>query len=119
MFARKSAAMIALFILVETGFSSRALAELSTITADDLYGQCQKKGTPSEGLCYGYAMAIADAMAGGRPLLGWRACLPAGVSADLIRDVMMASLNTHAAETHGVGAAGPVARAYARAFPCP
>jgi hypothetical protein len=90
-------------------------------TGNDLIKWCTEykygasAGAPA---CTGYIMAIVDVMAEGKDtVLGWKACIPAGVSSDQVRDVTIGYLSANIPKRH-LGAPGLIAEAMAEAFPC-
>ena len=66
--------------------------------------------------CHGYLIAIADTMVE-NAINGFRACFPIGVSKSQIFAVATTYLKDHP-EIRDFGAAGVVAAALSKAFPC-
>jgi hypothetical protein len=73
--------------------------------------------TPPSGICFGYLDGIADAMANGDSVWGYRVCVPAGVTTAQLRDVAVQFLQSHPATRH-VLAGQLMAMAFSEAFPC-
>ena len=81
-------------------------------------------GSLEWGVCAGYVMGVYDA---GKVLDkatdkrqwsgGWTACVPKGVSAGQLMEVVKKWLREHPSEWH-LGAGGLVAEAFDEAFPC-
>ena len=67
--------------------------------------------------CVAYLAGIADAMAGGNPVGGMRACIPKEVVTGQLVDITVNYLRGHANERHTM-AAHLIAAAMAEAFPC-
>ena len=89
----------------------------ATTSGNVLKGACGSKNKHDQGICLGFAIAIA-AVVGDEPYLGWRACIPEGVMRAQVRDVMVKHLDDHPEKLHH-NADSLVARAFAEAFPCP
>jgi hypothetical protein len=69
-------------------------------------------------LCLAYIVGTADAIQAARgSLLGWRVCLPNGVTEGQAMDVVVQFLSQHP-EMRQYAATGLVANALANAFPC-
>lgn len=68
-------------------------------------------------LCYGYIEGVADAMSNGEPVLGWRACIPAGVTVGQVKDATLQFLQIHIGFRQKI-AASLVAAALSETFPC-
>ena len=87
------------------------------LNGNQLYDTC----TGNETLqmhCIGYVAGVTDAMGLAKGNLnGWMACIPEGVTAEQLREVVKEMLVEHP-ETRHQFAAYLVARAVAEAFPC-
>ena len=92
----------------------------SNLTGNDLLDRCSASASANPiqwGVCLGYVMGIADALALGRPLNGARACPAADVTSGQMMDVVRQWLERNPAKRHMNGAA-LVAIALQQAFPC-
>jgi hypothetical protein len=92
-------------------------------TGNDLLEKCQRQSHDFEnGVCLGFIVGVADAIAAVRPrggmVGGWRACPASDVTSGQVRDVVVGFLTGHPELTHR-GAATLAAHALAEAFPCP
>jgi hypothetical protein len=102
-----------LSISISLMMSSRASADFRD--GNDLLRDCT---SPSQlNYCGGYITAIASVMGGGNGVNGFAACIPSGIEAGQIKDIVIGFLQRHPERRH-VGAAGLVAHAIADAFPC-
>ncbi len=105
------------------GAASDAPAQTSYWNGNDLLRNCSLRPMTPEGLslasqCQGYVLAVADMM-GHFPLGGFRACVPVGtVPVSQLVDIATNHLRANADSRHLL-AAGLVAQALSRAFPCP
>jgi hypothetical protein len=95
------------------------------ISGQRLNELCSDESTSfNEGLCWGYIAGVYDA---GKALdtatnkrqwsAGWTACVPDGVLAGQLVEVVKKWLREHPSEWH-LGAGGLVAAAFDEAFPC-
>jgi hypothetical protein len=82
-----------------------------------LKGDCDSKVSFSNGLCDGYIVGVADTMAGGDTINGFRACFPSDVTAKQVLDVARQYLDQNPAQRHST-AVGLLAKALEEAFPC-
>jgi hypothetical protein len=53
--------------------------------------------------CIAYIAGVVDAMAGGNPVGGWRACIPQGVITGQLRDITVNYLGSHPNQRHLLG----------------
>jgi hypothetical protein len=83
-----------------------------------LWSHCTSNSAYEVGLCRGYVAGIADVMALGTAIFGFRACLPQHVTTDQTQDVVKRLLEQHPEGRHYT-AASLAAQALALAFPCP
>lgn len=95
-------------------FSSPAWADFET--GNQLHSDCSSELFYEKGICIGYIMAIADVL-GSSPLYGYSTCIPSGVTAGQMRDVVQRWLNENPKERH-YNADSLVAWALSDAFPC-
>ena len=99
-------------------------AHAAFLTGNELLEKCLQQAPVylEMGTCAGFVGGVADAMSAaqtfGRTMMGWRACVPPGVTAWQARDVVVWFLTYHP-EVRRYAAAVPVAQALAQAFPCP
>jgi hypothetical protein len=90
-------------------------------TGNDLLTRCGDSTMPGTLVCLTYLQGVADTMIvaqtpkGG--IMGWRACIPAGVQASQLRDVATRFLREHPEQRHSP-APSLVAMSLAQAFPC-
>jgi hypothetical protein len=96
--------------------SGNVLAGVVFESGNSLIEYCRDTSKVGKAYCYGYIAGVADAMEGD-PLLGWRTCLPDGVTVGQIGDVVKAWLGSHPEDRHFV-ADELVDEALAEAFPC-
>jgi hypothetical protein len=85
--------------------------DLRTLCAD------AGKNNLNFGLCFGFVVAIADALASTDGAYGWRACFPANSTVGQDVAVVKRYLDQHPDRRH-YGAGGLVADALGEAFPC-
>ena len=90
----------------------------SFLTGNDLKEDCnQPVDAVRSSACTGYTVGIADALAAGNSINGYRACFPSGVTRGQVRDVVAHFLDQHPADRH-LPAVGLTAIALSAAFPC-
>jgi hypothetical protein len=82
---------------------------------NQLLQYCTNQDTTSF-FCLGYTSAVADALDGNR-VNGYDACIPLSVNVGQIKDIVVQYLRLNPAERH-LAAAGLVADAISKAFPC-
>jgi hypothetical protein len=118
-------------IVVATLPSAPTLGQL--MTGDKLMRQClDNNGTPSPGereldiwlkgsafgYCFGYVEGVVDAMGQGRDLVGGRTyCVPAGITLAQFQEITIQYLREHPT-LRNYSAAGIIAEAIEKAFPC-
>ncbi len=87
---------------------------------EDLYADCTSSNATKlpVAACAGYTVAIADALATGIAINGFKACPPASATRGQIIKAATEFLRDHP-EGRKFAAAGLVANALADAFPCP
>jgi hypothetical protein len=102
----------------------RLEAQIAPISGNNLYSYCgpHTAAKPTDqwllgGTCMGYVTAIMDALSSGNSVNGFRACIPANADMNQTVDVVKMFIVEHPEKRHLV-AAGLVAEALARAFPC-
>ena len=94
-----------------------AQAQGAFYSGNQLWSRCSADNHYEMGVCMGFVMGVADAMAAGSAILGSRACLPQQSTGEQAQDVVMRYLEQHPEWRHQP-AAGLVADALAEAFPC-
>ena len=96
--------------------SSAVAAEY--VSGNRLYEHCGKSGLDAgRDLCIGYVSAIADVMADGDSVDGYRACVPGAITAGQLQDLLFDHLDTYRLYRHH-NASRVVARFLAETFPC-
>ena len=93
------------------------------IDCTDLSKCCSDpKGSQDYALCIGYIGAVADVMSHGEYVSGFRSCMPKDISVPELRQVVLdflAAEHAHApAPDERHPAAGTIAEAFARTWPC-
>ncbi len=95
-----------------------------TIHGNNLFTDCTATNTNVAkeqwlliGTCLGYVTAIVDALSSGNSVNGFKACVPLNADMQQIVDVVKNFIRDYPEKRHLV-AAGLVAEALARAFPC-
>jgi hypothetical protein len=110
-----AAAVVAAVMLVSAG------GRANFRDGNELYSDCTSSNYQDRVLCYGYVMAIADASGGGPravgSVFGFRQCGLDRVSAEQMTDIVVRYLVAHP-ERRDFGAAGLVADALSKAWPC-
>jgi hypothetical protein len=91
----------------------------SFLNGNDLFALCtsDQQTYIDQTQCLGYAIAIADALEAGAVIGGFSACIPEHATRGQIRDIVVQWLVANPALRH-FPAAGPVAAALEKAFPC-
>lgn len=72
----------------------------------------------NNGACFGYVIAITDALSSNGAINGIRACIPANIAAQQVRDIIVSYLDRNPQNRHFT-AASLGAYALVQAFPCP
>jgi hypothetical protein len=107
-----------LLVLAALMLATQAWAQSDTsrsyMTGTDLFDRCSN---PEDVGCQGYVLAIADALTSGA-VNGDRACIPLQVTPREAVDVVRTYLTDAPEDRHYI-AAGVVARALSKAWPCP
>ena len=118
-----SANRLALAIIMASVLLPQALGATS-IGGNQLFANCaaDDKAAPTTqhlvaGVCIGYVTAIMDVLAAGNSVNRLKACIPIGADMNQIVAVVKNFLRDYPEKRHHV-AAGLVAEAFARAFPC-
>jgi hypothetical protein len=115
---RKKTAVLALLLM---SLAKPAAADHFNVDVETLHGWCRPYEVGSRksigSLCEGYLNAIADILAHGTPIHGFRACVPKFVSLADLRDLVIEALND-APKTDATAAHDWVAKAISEAFPC-
>lgn len=93
------------------------LARADFVTGNRLHQWCSNQTDDNFGLCSGYVMGIADALARGAVIQGERACFPGSATVGQARDIVKRHLESYPELRHAV-AAQIVAYALSEAFPC-
>jgi len=102
---------------VAMALTGTANAEMFFGSGLDLLRVCNSKAATSRNRCEGYVAGIADTLALGKPVGGYRACLPNSLSIDRMTRVVRAHLRK--GRNHQlIPAWSLVASALAEAFPC-
>jgi len=84
-------------------------------TGDELYGWCS---TPDRiALCQAYILGVADSLANGDSVAGFRACFGHDADVNHLQDTVVEFLYRHADQRH-YGAASLVAAALADKYAC-
>jgi hypothetical protein len=98
----------------------RAALAVNFYSGDDLFSDCTSSNATKLPIaaCAGYAVGIADALATGIAINGFKACPPASATRGQIIKAATDFLRDHP-EGRRFAAAGLVANALAQAFPCP
>jgi hypothetical protein len=94
-----------------------ANADPYTATGNQLLTLCVEQNGFSQGICYGYAMGIADYYLSSQVPEHLRICISSEVTRKQIADVTIAYLKSHPEKRHYI-AAGIVWEALHNAFPC-
>ncbi len=99
---------------------TRPAAAVDFYDGEDLYSDCTSTNATKLPIaaCAGYTVGSADALAAGSTSNGFKACPPAGATRGQIIKIAVDFLREHP-DRKRFGAAGLVANALARAFPCP
>ncbi len=84
---------------------------------NELHAFCQSDSLTRQHACVGYITGIADVLAEGIAVDGWRACISMGVTNTRLTDVVKYWLEQHAEDRHR-NAPGLVAKALAESYPC-
>ncbi len=105
-------------VLVSAGAGAQETMS-SWADGNDMKNFCHSEAPNfSQGLCVGFAMAVAE-IAGSQPIFDrQRACIPPGVKRGQLKDIMVKFLDDHPEQLH-LTATSLAARAYEEAFPCP
>jgi hypothetical protein len=115
--AALSALLIAFLVaLVGPVPLSPALAAGGYETGNEMLSRCTSSDAPLT-FCYGYLTGVADAMARGDLIYGFKACIPPGVTEGQLRDIAVQFLQANAPKRH-FQAASMIAHAFEDAFPC-
>ena len=95
-----------------------------SIDGNQLYNYCTATNAKAAteqwlvaGTCMGYVTAITDAVSSGNSVNGFKACVPVNADMNQIVDIVKTFIRDHPEKRH-LFAAGLVAEALARAFPC-
>jgi hypothetical protein len=94
---------------------ARAQEEFEFRVGGDIFNWCSAPIRSTA--CLAYIEGIADALASGASIHGWRACFKERVNAALLQSMTVHFLDGHR-EDWNKGAAGLVAAAFAEGFPC-
>lgn len=86
-------------------------------TGNDILARCQSSELNVWADCLGYVSAIADTLAGGNTISGYRACPSRNVTRGQVRDVVVSWLIANPASRHFT-ANSVTAAALSVAFPC-
>jgi hypothetical protein len=78
--------------------SSFALAGFTD--GNTLFRRCSGAGGVDFGFCFGYIDAITDVLYGGNFVNGYNACVPAGVEANQLKDVVVQFLRLNPSRRH-------------------
>jgi hypothetical protein len=114
--ARLEPRRLLLWVIVAVSVSAAKQAMAEFNDGNVLYTDCFDQSYYKRAFCLGYIEGIADGL-GSNAINGYTACLPRGVEARQVRDVITRFLASHP-ETRHLMAASLVARALAEAFPC-
>lgn len=127
---RRTPAQLKQFIFILCALSillqpSEANAAIRNIDGNQLYNYCSVNAnqTPPNDVamqawaCLGYVSAIVDALSGDNSISGKRACIPANSDTNQIVNVFRNYIREHPGAGHLL-AAGLLADALTRAFPC-
>ncbi len=102
---------LALLVLV-----SKA-ATANYFVGNELHAFCQSDDLTRKHACVGYITGIADVLAEGNVVDGWRACISLGVTNTRLTDVVKSWLVQNVENRH-LSAPRLIAEALAEAFPC-
>jgi hypothetical protein len=92
-------------------------ADSYALTGNQLLELCVEQNYFSQGMCYGYAMGVADHYLANRLEEPLRICMGSEVTRKQIADVTIAFLQSHPEKRHYI-AEGVVWEALHNAFPC-
>jgi hypothetical protein len=123
--ALAQAAVLAVTAIVCRGYvapAARSQTFVGTVnafhTGNQLMIYCSRSPSDDQSACFGYLSGVADTLAGHDRVLGLPpACIPAGVTHEQLRDIVMAYLQQHANIRHQ-GASYLTTLALTTAFPC-
>ncbi len=101
-------------VLVSTAASAQGK---TAATGNQMMGLCHSAEAFGQGLCVGFAMAVAG-LASWLPYDAPAACFMETVTLGQLRDIMVKYLDDHPEELH-YSATSLAAKAFAKAFPCP
>jgi hypothetical protein len=104
-------------VLLIAAAVSGEVAAASFATGNKLLKDCQSTDVVERNLCLGYIAGIFDALDGNTLDQQHRACLPKGVTIGQVSDIVVQWLQANPKDRH-YAAAGLVAAAIAKAFPC-
>ncbi len=84
---------------------------------NELHAFCQSDNLARQHACIGYITGIADVLAEGDTVDGWRACISLGVTNSRLTSVVKSWLEQHVENRHR-SAPRLVAEALAETYPC-
>jgi hypothetical protein len=114
--------LLTLAAMVGALVSAPAFATKTYDNGNELFANCSAKGDNlvsafKTGLCDGYVIGVADALADGANINGFTACPTGSVAKKQMYDIVLRYLTQHPEMRH-YGAVGLVAAAISDAFPC-
>ena len=105
----------ALVVLVLVSASAQAID--SWADGNELKKMCHSEANFDQGVCGGFAIAVAG-IVDNYPVAGYRTCIPSGVLAGQLNNIMVKFLDDHPERLH-YAATSLAVEAFVEAFPCP